>query len=138
MEYQVSISETVDQKLLLSPAEVGRLNVGDVIVWTSELDTATCQVGNLYPQHCFAPGTVTIGPGGVGRVLMIAPSDSGENVTYWCTPTAQQTTQEATPQAGESYTPVQGIIIVDPPLPDDDDDEHKRKHKRQERESVIG
>lgn len=138
MEYQVSISETVDQKLQLSPPEVGRLNVGDVIVWTSELDTATCQVGNLYPEYCFAPGTVTIGPGGVGRVLMIAPSDSGQNVTYWCTPTAPQDTQAATQQGDESYTPVQGIIIVDPPLPGDDDHKDKHKHKKQEREAVIG
>ena len=138
MEYQVSISETVDQTLQLNPAEVGSLNVGDVIVWTSELDTATCQVGNLYPQHCFAPGTVTIGPGGVGRVLMIAPPEAGQKVTYWCTPTAPQAAQKATQQGDESYTPVQGIIIVDPPLPGDDDDEHKRKSKRQERESVIG
>ena len=140
MEYQVTISETEDQMLILSPSEVGSLNVGDVIVWTSKLDSATCQVGNLYPQYCFAPGTVTIGPGGVGRVLMIEPSDSGQNVTYWCTPTAPQGTQEATQQGDESYTPVQGIIIVDPPLPGDgdDDDKHKRKHKRHEKEAVIG
>ncbi|PYP93025.1 MAG: hypothetical protein DMG65_02305 [Candidatus Angelobacter sp. Gp1-AA117] len=138
MNYRVTISET-DQTLQLDPHDLeGPLSVGDVIEWGSTLDSATCQVGNFFPPHCFAPKTLTIGPGGRAYALLLALPTSFQKITYWCTPTAPQVAQPGTQQDTESYDPGQGIIIVDPPLPGDDDHKDKHKHKKQEREAVIG
>jgi hypothetical protein len=140
MIFRVTISES-NEKLQLDPHDFeGPLNVGDVIEWASNLDTATCQVGNFYPPHCFVPETLTIGPGGKAFALFTAWPPSNQKITYWCTPTAPQVEQPSAQQATdtESYDPGQGIIIVDPPLPGDGDHKDKHRQKKHEREAVIG
>lgn len=140
MDHLVVISEDTNGKLILDPQTVGGpsnpLRIGDTITWRSTLDI-TCQIGSFYPVQCAFPGTLTIGASEYARIFVMAMPSDAENITYWCTPTAPQSTQPGTRQATDSYDPGQGIIIVDPPLPDDDDHKDKHKHKREKQEREV-
>jgi len=122
----------INPGITLAPKQIdgnpARISIDDTITWRSNLTDDVCQAINFYPEHCIAPQTLVVEPDGTASAIVIAmPPDQ---ITYWCTPAGIQEMQGTADQ----YDPAQGIIIVDPPIPEPD----KGKSRKSDYEPVIG
>lgn len=125
-----AISVSINDGIRLQPRQLGSdsepLLPGTIIQFTNNTDQR-CEVGNFYPEGWIIPPSQVLEPRASKFYFVTIEVDSLTQMTYWCTPTAPQSTK-----ALDEYNPAQGIIIVDPPGDDDD------KHEKREREAMVG